>query len=156
MVLVRRGERKDVGALLHLIKELAVYEKAANEVDVDEAILLEDGFGENSIFELFVAEVDEHVVGIALFYTKYSTWKGRCIYLEDIVVDPAYRGKGIGSKLFEAVRDVARERNAGRMEWQVLDWNEPAIRFYKKYNAQLDGEWLNGRLTKQQLQSKSN
>ena len=152
MAQIRQGTKDDVSATLKLIQELAAYEKAPNEVEVTEAILLEDGFGTDPIFELFVAEEENKIVGIALFYTKYSTWKGRCIYLEDIVVEPSFRGKGIGSQLFEAVMDVATERHAGRMEWQVLDWNEPAIKFYNKYEAQLDPEWLNGRLTRQQLQ----
>jgi GNAT superfamily N-acetyltransferase len=90
--------------------------------------------------------LDKEVVGFALFYTGYSTWKGRTLYLEDILVTNAQRGNGIGALLFEKVVEIAKERNVKRMDWQVLEWNEPAINFYKKYNATLDPEWLNGRL----------
>lgn len=149
---IRKGTREDVAATFALIKELALYEKAPEQVTLSLEALEEDGFGKNPIYGLFVAEVDETIVGIALFYEKYSTWQGRCIYLEDIVVTESQRGKGIGHQLFQAVIGVAKARNSARMEWQVLDWNEPAINFYKKYNAHLDGEWYNGKLTRQQIQ----
>lgn len=151
-VLIREGKREDVADLLRLINQLADYEKALHEVEITEEQLLEDGFGENPIYELIVAELDQKVVGIALYYYKYSTWKGKCLYLEDFVVDEAFRKHGIGSKLFKAVRAVAQKKYVKRMEWQVLEWNEPAINFYKKEAAELDAEWLNGRLYYQQLQ----
>lgn len=151
-VTIRKGERTDVPAVYGLIKELALYEKAPDQVTLTLEELESDGFGENPIYGLFVAEVEEKVVGIALYYEKYSTWTGRCIFLEDIIVTDSQRGKGIGHQLFEAVIGVAKQRNSARMEWQVLDWNEPAINFYRKYNATLDGEWLNGKLTRQQIQ----
>lgn len=150
---IRKGTRSDVPATFRLIKELALYEKAPDQVTITLKELEEDGFGSNPIYGLFVAEIDAEVVGIALYYEKYSTWQGRCIYLEDIVVSETHRGKGIGHQLFQAVIGVSKERNAARMEWQVLDWNEPAINFYKKYNANLDGEWLNGKLTREQIQA---
>lgn len=149
---VRKGTREDVPRVLELIKELATYEKAPNEVTITLYELLEDGFGTNPIYGLFVAELNNKVEGIALYYEKYSTWKGRCLFLEDIIVTEKLRGQGIGGKLFEAVIKVAKDRNAARMEWQVLDWNEPAINFYKKYDADLDGEWLNGKFTREALQ----
>ncbi len=140
-------------AVLQLIQELANYEKAPQEVEVTEEELLNDGFGEHPVYELIVAEVNNEVVGIALFYTKYSTWKGKCIYLEDLVVTTSMRQKGIGSLLFEAVAKVGKTRQVKRMEWQVLEWNEPAIQFYKKYNANIDPEWYNGKLVFDQLQA---
>lgn len=152
-VTIRKGRKEDVSSVFGLIKELALYEKAPEQVTLSAEELENDGFGTNPIYGLFVAELESKIVGIALFYEKYSTWQGKCIYLEDIVVTENQRGKGIGHQLFQAVIGVAKERNSARMEWQVLDWNVPAINFYKKYNANLDGEWLNGKLTRQQLQN---
>ena len=141
----------DVPDILRLIKELAVYEKAANEVTVKESDLLKDGFGDDKIFDCFVARENESVLGIALIYTKYSTWKGRCIFLEDIIVSEDERGRGIGKELFRAVVKHAKNKAAGRLEWQVLDWNEPAIGFYKKFNSEFDPSWINCRFTREQL-----
>ncbi len=151
--IIRKGEVKDCEATLKLIKELAIYEKAENEVELSLGQLIEDGFGETPIYELVVAEQDNQLIGIALYYEKYSTWKGRCIYLEDLVVTRSKRGIGAGKALFEAVMQVAKERNSGRMEWQVLDWNQPAIGFYKSYHANLDEEWFNGKFTREQLKN---
>ncbi len=148
---IRKGEPNDIPSLLRLIQELAEYEKAPDEVEVTVEELYADGFGPDAIFEFFVAENTEKVLGVALYYTKYSTWKGRCLYLEDIVVDNAHRRKGIGEKLFLAVKQVAEERNVKRMEWQVLEWNKPAIAFYKKHGARFDGEWLNVKYTSEDL-----
>lgn len=150
--LIRKGTRQDVASVFALVQELALYEKAPEQVTLTLKELEEDGFGEHPIYGLFVAERNNRIVGMALYYEKYSTWTGRCIYLEDIIVTESERGNGIGHGLFEAVIGVAKERNSARMEWQVLDWNEPAIGFYRKYNATLDGEWLNGKLTRQQIQ----
>jgi len=151
-IVIREGKKEDVPALLQLIKALAVYEKAPNEVEVTEEELLKDGFGEHPIYHLIVAEKDQNIIGIALYYYKYSTWKGRCLYLEDFVVEESYRQHGVGTRLFKAVREVAKREHVKRMEWQVLEWNEPAIEFYKKEAADLDAEWLNGRLVYEQLQ----
>lgn len=150
---IRKGTANDCAAALALIQELAVYEKAPHEVEVSLEEFTNDGFGSNAIYELLVAEKNNSIVGIALYYTKYSTWKGKCIYLEDLVVTQNERGAGIGAGLFEAVIQVAKQRKARRMEWQVLDWNQPAINFYSKYNAVLDGEWINGKFTFNQLQA---
>ncbi|MBX7093134.1 MAG: GNAT family N-acetyltransferase [Flavobacteriales bacterium] len=152
---VRKGTAADIPRALELVKELALYEKAPLEVENSVEEMLKDGFGASPVFGLFVAEVNGKTEGIAIWYYKYSTWKGKCIFLEDIVVTESMRGKGIGAKLFEAVVALAREEKVRRMEWQVLDWNEPAIRFYKKYNAVLDPEWVNGKLTFDQLQQTS-
>jgi GNAT superfamily N-acetyltransferase len=149
---IRKGKRKDCKAVLDLIRELAIYEKAADEVEITAEQLAEDGFGKQAAYEIFVAESEGKIIGTALFYTKYSTWKGKSIYLEDLIVREEFRGVGAGKALFEAVMQVARERQSGRMEWQVLDWNEPAIGFYRKYGAELDGEWINGKFRREQLQ----
>jgi N-acetylglutamate synthase-like GNAT family acetyltransferase len=150
--IVRKGKREDVVFVMQLVKELAEFEKALIEVENTKEQLEEDCFGENKICDFFVAEWNGVIIGMALYYIKYSTWKGKCIFLEDIIVTNNMRGKGIGAILFEEVARAAAHLKVKRMEWQVLDWNEPAIQFYKKYNASLDPEWINGKLTFDQLQ----
>jgi len=150
---IRSGTPEDIPAVHRLIVELAIYERAEDEVTNSEANLLADGFGEDAIYELFVAEVEGKIVGMALWYVKYSTWKGKCGFLEDLVVAEAHRGAGIGRALFVEVAAECARRNFGRMEWQVLDLNEPAIGFYRQLGAELDPEWLNGKLTREQLPS---
>ena len=149
--IIRKAEKKDCPRLLELIHELAMYEKAPHEVTVDLDHFEESGFGENPVWWAFVAASpnpskggEEEVHGFALYYIRYSTWKGQCIYLEDLLVTEKMRGKGLGKLLFEKVIEETKARNFKRMVWQVLDWNEPAINFYKKYNATLDPEWMNG------------
>jgi GNAT superfamily N-acetyltransferase len=152
-ITVREAKKEDVKAIYKLIKALAIYEEAPNEVTVTPQILEEDGFGSTPIYKAFVAETSEsNIVGFALYYTKYSTWKGRCIYLEDLYVEPEYRKFGIGEKLFLSVAKVAKNSGFGRMEWQVLYWNTPALSFYRKHGAQLDNDWVNGKFTFDQLQ----
>ncbi len=141
---IRKAEKKDCFRLLELIKELALYEKAPHEVTVDIEHFKESGFGKNPVWWAFVAEVNGNVEGFALYYIRYSTWKGQCLYLEDILVTEKMRGNGLGKLLFEKVIEETKARNFKRMVWQVLEWNEPAINFYKKYNATLDPEWMNG------------
>lgn len=142
---LRTAVKADCKRLLELIQELAVYEKAPDEVVVTLNHFEESGFGKNPVWWAFVAEDEQQVVqGFALYYIRYSTWKGQCIYLEDLLVTEQMRGKGIGKLLFEAVMNETKNRGFKRMCWQVLDWNEPAINFYKKYNATLDPEWMNG------------
>ncbi|MCA6462543.1 MAG: GNAT family N-acetyltransferase [Chitinophagaceae bacterium] len=143
-VTIRRAEKSDCPALLSLIRELAEYERAPNEVTVTLQHFEESGFGAAPVWWGFVAENEEKVVGFALYYIRYSTWKGQCLYLEDFLVTNEYRGKGIGSLLFERVIKEAKEKGYRRMVWQVLEWNEPALNFYRKYQATLDGEWING------------
>jgi GNAT superfamily N-acetyltransferase len=142
--IIRKGKREDIPQVLGLIKELALYEKAAHEVENTVEQMLIDGFGEKPIFDLFVAASQPGtIVGIALYYFRYSTWKGRRLYLEDLIVTEAYRGKGLGKLLFEAMIAEAKATQSNGVVWQVLDWNEPAIEFYKRYGASFDGEWLN-------------
>ncbi|TRX61275.1 GNAT family N-acetyltransferase [Fulvivirga sp. M361] len=144
-MIIRRGTKEDLPQVLSLIKELAQYEKAADQVSNTVQMMEEDGFGEVPVFGFFVA-VEEHkgIVGIALYYYRYSTWKGKRIYLEDLVVTENERGRGTGKKLFDAIIDQGKSTGCTGMMWQVLDWNEPAINFYKKYyQATLDDEWVN-------------
>ena len=152
-IIIRKGVETDLEQVLILVKELATYEKAPDEVEVTIEEMHNWGFGKDKLFEFFVAEQQHKIVGIALYYYKYSTWKGKCLFLEDIIITESYRRYGLGSKLFNKVVLVAKQQQVRRMEWQVLDWNQPAIDFYKKYKASLDAEWLNGKLTYQQLQS---
>ena len=154
-IAIRKGTKTDLPAVLNLVKELAIYEKAPNEVTVTLSEMERDGFGENPIFSFFVAEKDGNIVGIALFYIKYSTWKGKCVFLEDIIVTEAYRQYGIGKKLFDEVVKVAKVMNVKRLEWQVLEWNEPAIKFYEKLNAHFDEEWINCKLTDKEINTYS-
>ena len=143
---IRNAVQEDMGAVHALIKELALYENAPDEVTNTIAQLKEDGFGPDKVFNCFVAVLNDEVVGFALYYTSYSTWKGKCLYLEDFLVTKKCRRLGIGELLFEAVHKVAATTKVARFEWQVLDWNTPAINFYKKYNANLDETWINCKL----------
>ena len=140
---IRRAERQDCARLLELVQELATYERAPSEVSVTLEHFIESGFGEKPVWWALVAECDEKVVGFALYYIRYSTWKGQAMYLEDILVTNEMRGKGIGKLLFDHLIEEAKEKKFNRIIWQVLDWNEPAINFYKKYNAEIDPGWLN-------------
>lgn len=141
--IIRRALKDDCPKLLELIQELATYEKAPDEVSVTLDHFTESGFGKQSVWWAFVAEVDEKIVGFALYYIRYSTWKGQAMYLEDILITNEMRGKGIGKLLFDRLIEEAREKKFNRIIWQVLDWNEPAINFYKKYKADFDAGWIN-------------
>jgi len=146
-ITLRDAQRSDCKIVYELIHELAVFEKAGDEVELTLSQLEEDAFGENALVEIRVAEVNGEIVGAALTYEKYSTWKGRSIHLEDLIVRESHRGLGIGSLLFNQIVNLCKERGYGRMEWQVLDWNEPAIAFYKKYGTTFLYDWLDCRLT---------
>ena len=150
-ITIRRGTKEDLPQVYGLIQELAEYERAPQEVTNTLADMEADGFGERPVFEFFVAEAEEKVVGICLYYMAYSTWKGKMLYLEDLVVTEAYRRYGLGKKLFDAFARRAQELGAKRLKWQVLEWNEPAIAFYKKLNCNLDAEWINCNMTEQEI-----
>jgi GNAT superfamily N-acetyltransferase len=151
-IIYRKGTKADIPELLNCIRELAAYEKAANQVEVDETELERDGFGQNPIYEFLVAEKDKSIIGIALYYYKYSTWKGKALFLEDLIVKQEHRRSGAGKNLFIEICKIAQAQKCRRMDWQVLDWNAPAIEFYKKFDAKLDPEWLDGRLFKDDLE----
>lgn len=157
-ITIRRAVKEDCPRLLELVKELAEYERAPQEVTVTLEHFTESGFGKNPVWWAFVAtahfteadspsplerELEGEVIGFALYYIRYSTWKGQAMYLEDILVTNDMRGKGIGKMLMDRLIIEAKEKGWKRIIWQVLEWNEPAINFYKKYNAKFDNEWLN-------------
>jgi ribosomal protein S18 acetylase RimI-like enzyme len=158
-ITIRRATKEDCSRLLELVKELALYEKAPQEVTVTLEHFVESGFGKKPVWWAFVAtspsnslskgegeqtsDSHEVIMGFALYYIRYSTWKGQRMYLEDILVTEQARGKGIGKLLFDQLIVEAKEKNLSGIVWQVLEWNEPAINFYKKYNANFDPEWIN-------------
>lgn len=141
--ILRTATENDCEQMLELIKELAVYEKEPDAVTVSLEHFRESGFGANPVWGAFVVELEGKLVGMSLFYVRYSTWKGQRLYLEDLIVTESHRGEGLGKLLFEKTIEYGKERGYSGMLWQVLDWNEPAIKFYKKYKANFDGEWLN-------------
>lgn len=145
MMEIRPAKIGDELVIMELICALALYEKAPNEV-VNTAENLRIHLFEEKVCEALVVELDDQIIGFALYFTNYSTWKGKCLYLEDFFILPEYRRSGIGSKLFDEVVKIAQARGVKRMDWQVLEWNVPALEFYRKKNATLDPEWINGRL----------
>ena len=150
---IRNGAKKDLPRVLELIKELALFEKASDQVSNTVERMEQDGFGPKPVYGFFVAEDGQEIVGLSLYYFRYSTWKGKRLYLEDIIVTENQRGRGLGKLLFERTMKFALEQGCSGMMWQVLNWNKPAIDFYKKYNARLDDEWLNGHLEAKQMKS---
>ena len=142
--IIRRALPEDCERMLELVKELATYERAPNEVTVTLEHFRESGFGSNPVWWAFVAEEDGFIQGFALYYIRFSTWKGQRMYLEDLIVTEAARGNGLGAKLMDTLVTEAKEKQLNAITWQVLEWNEPAINFYRKFNAGFDPEWVNG------------
>ena len=143
---IRKATENDLPEVKALIQELADFEKEPDAVTITLDQLKEDGFGSNPVYWILVAEMGGQIIGMSFYYIRYSTWKGKCLHLEDLVVKNDYRRMGVGKLLFDATIDKAKEMNAVLMTWQVLDWNESAINFYKKYNTVLDPEWINAKL----------
>jgi GNAT superfamily N-acetyltransferase len=143
MYLIRKAERHDCAAMMELVRELAVFEKAPEAVTVTPDHFEESGFGPQPVWWAYVAEYEGRIIGMALYYIRFSTWKGQRMYLEDIVVTEAHRSNGAGTLLMDALIREARQREFDGIAWQVLQWNEPAIRFYERYKASFDREWIN-------------
>ena len=140
-MVIRKGTKEDMPAVLDLIKQLALFEKEPDAVVISAQDLVRDGFGETPMFGTFVAEVENEIIGAALFYFRYSTWKGKTIHLEDLIVTESKRGTGAGLALYSEVIKEGKRQNVRRIEWNVLDWNEPAIRFYEKSGAKVFDDW---------------
>jgi|SRR6185503_6267470 len=150
---IREAKKEDCVRLLELVNELALFERAPEEVTVTLEEFERAGFGKKPVWKAFVAEFDGLIIGFALYYVRYSTWKGCRMYLEDLIITEPMRGKGIGKLLFDRLLREARELGFTGMVWQVLDWNEPAIKFYKKYEAAIEAGWLNASLSREQIQN---
>ncbi len=140
---IRRAVKEDCARILELVKELAIYERAPDEVTVTLDHFEKSGFGSNPVWWAFVAELNGQVEGFALYYVRFSTWKGQRMYLEDFLVTEKLRGQGMGKLLFDRLIMEAKEKKFNGIVWQVLDWNEPAINFYKKYHSSFDAGWVN-------------
>lgn len=143
MTEIRKGIESDLPQVLELVKELAIYEKALHEVNNTLERMKEDGFGSEPVFGFFVAEKENKIIGLSLYYYRYSTWKGKRLYLEDLIVTESERGTGVGKRLMDTTIQYAREQKCTGMMWQALDWNEPALKFYETYGAKFDSEWVN-------------
>ncbi len=143
MIEIRKGQKEDLPIILDLIKELAEYEKALDQVENTVARMEADGFGDQPVYGFLVAEENGIIIGTSIYYYRYSTWKGKRLYLEDLVVTESKRRVGAGKLLFEATLNIAKETNCSGMMWQVLDWNETAINFYKKYDTRFEDNWIN-------------
>ena len=148
---IRKAVKSDAASILFLIRELAIFEKEPQAVIVTQAQIEKDGFGARPLFECFLAEVADQVVGMALYYPRYSTWKGPTFHLEDLIVTESMRGKGIGTLLYQAFLKHAHQEGVERVEWAVLDWNLPAIEFYQKSGASLLDDWRSVQMDKKSI-----
>ena len=153
MVTIRKATPADITHVHGLILELAEFEKAPDAVTNTVEEMVKDCFSDKPVFGCHVAEMDGKIVGMAIYFVKYSTWNGKGLYLDDLVVTEQHRGKGIGQKLFDAYVEEAKKINANQLHWQVLDWNVNAIEFYKKLGASLQAEWLDCKMTKEQIEN---
>ena len=140
-MIIRKATKNDMPSVLELIQELATFEKEPDAVVVTVDDLVRDGFSENPLFQCFVAEVENEIIGMALYYYRYSTWKGKTIHLEDLIVKESKRGTGAGFALYKEIIKKGKAENVRRIEWNVLDWNTPAIDFYEKSGAKVLGDW---------------
>lgn len=140
-MIIRKGTENDMFAVLGLIKELAVFEKEPEAVVVTKEDLVRDGFGTHPLFHTFVAEINDEIIGMALFYYRFSTWKGKTIHLEDLIVTEKMRGTGVGMALYSEIIKEGEKENVRRIEWNVLDWNTPAIKFYERSGAKVLADW---------------
>ncbi len=152
-MIIRKAIPNDMHAVHQLITELAIFEKEPKAVATSQEELLRDGFSENPLFEALVAEVDGQILGMALYYPRYSTWKGKTLHLEDLIVSAAHRGKGIGMALYQAFLQEAVKQNVRRAEWVVLDWNQNAIDFYEKSGAVVLNDWKTVQMTNEQIKA---
>jgi ribosomal protein S18 acetylase RimI-like enzyme len=152
--IIRQGDEKDVSGIMKLVRELALFERAPEAVVNTEKMLLTDGFGKHSLYKVVVAEaVDTNdVIGMALYYTAYSTWKGKMFFLDDLVVTESYRNFGIGRKLINEFLKAAKYEEVNEIRWQVLNWNTPAIEFYKSLNVNFEPEWITVKMNKEQIE----
>ena len=148
---IRKAETKDLPSIYALVKELALYEQAPHEPSITVEEFVQDGSGDTPRFQAILAEKNGQTIGGAVYYHGYSTWKGKIIYLDDIVVNESYRKQGIGTLLFKKLLQITQELQVNQLRWHVLDWNHPAIKFYKKINASLDEHWITCKIEKDGL-----
>jgi GNAT superfamily N-acetyltransferase len=142
-VVIRKAVESDCPRLMELVNELAVFERAPDDVTVSLQHFIDSGFGSNPVWWALVAEVDDQIIGFALYYIRYSTWQGQKMYLEDIIITEEWRRKGIGTLLMDKLIEEAREKRFKGVSWQVLHWNESAMKFYERLNPRFDNEWVN-------------
>lgn len=151
-VTIRQGRKDDMSGIFNLVKELAMYENALSELTNTEDRMIQDGFGDRAYFHSFVAELNQDIVGVVLYYFSYSSWKGKSMYIDDLIVTESHRHTGIGRALFNACLTEAKQQQVYKLHWQVLDWNASAIDFYKKIGASFDAEWINCKILHEQIQ----
>jgi len=153
MIKIQKAEKSDLPHILNLIKELAAYENSLDQVSITLEQLEKDGFAENPSYYCLIAKKNHKIIGMSFYWIRYSTWKGKFLFLEDFIIKKNHRESGVGQALFNETIKICQKNKLNGMCWQVLDWNTPAINFYKKYNAEISSKWLNGKLTKEQIQS---